>query len=483
MMAVNRKIKSILQKNESSASTFKITIWYVIANVFTKGLAMLSTPIFTRILSQNEYGQFSTFTSWESIIMILVTLNFTSSIARAKYDFEGRMNEYISSILICSNVVTFAAYFIIELNRHFFENLFSMDIMYIRMLFVYLLFEPAFEYLQFKHRIFRKYKFFVAFSISSAIIRTLTSILLVLLLKNKLLGRICGYIIPIIIFNFFLWISIIKNGRTVSRDCIIYACRISVPLIPHALSGIVLGSSDRIMITHFCGSDVTALYSVAYSVSMLAALFWNAMNRAWTPWLFDNINAGNEELIRKNSKIYLGIFTYLIMGVLLITPEIILILGGQKYYSARYVMPPVILGCAFQFVYGMYVNIETYEKKTFIISLGTTSAAILNIVLNWIFIPKYGYMAAAYTTMLSYFALFAFHYLIVKLRIKKYYNTLFDNKFVFLMIAVMLLFWMTSYILYQYNIIRYVLIAVYVLILWAIIWKKYGKTIKNLIKR
>lgn len=481
MITINNKMKNFFQENEN-ASTAKIAVWYVIANIVTKGFAMLSTPIFTRLMSQSEYGQFSTFTSWESIIMILVTLDLTTSISRAKYDFEGRMNEYISSILVCSNIVTFMAYFIVELNHNFFENLFSIDMTYIRMLFVYLLFVPAFEYLQCKHRIYRKYKFFVIFSIGSTVIRTLISIFLVLILNDKLLGRMCGYMIPMIIFNFILWISIITNGKKVSLDCIKYACRISIPLIPHVLSGIVLGSSDRIMITHFCGDDMTALYSVAYSVSLLAALFWTAMNRAWTPWLFDNINAGNEELVQKNSKIYLGIFTYLIMGILLITPEIILILGGKKYYSARYVMPPVILGCAFQFVYGMYVNIETYEKKTFTISIGTTSAAILNIALNWIFIPRYGYMAAAYTTMFSYFMLFAFHFLIVKFKIRKYFNTLFDNKFVFLMIVVMLFFWITSYALYQYNIIRYILIAIYALILFIVIWK-YKDTIKKLMKR
>lgn len=482
MATIKKKLKSILLENETNTSTAKIAVWYVIANIFAKGMAMISTPIFTRLMSESEYGQFSTFTSWEGIITILVTLDLVSSIARAKYDFDGRMNEYISSILLCSNMVTLGAYLVVELNRNFFESLFSMNMIYIRMLFVYLLFVPAFEYLQLKHRIYGKYKFFVVFSIGSAIIRTLVSVLLVLVLNDKLLGRMCGYMIPITIFNFILWLFVIKSGKKLSFDCIKYACRISIPLIPHALSGIVLGSSDRIMITHICGDEVTALYSVAYSVSLLAALFWNAMNRAWTPWLFDNINAGNEELARKNSKIYLGIFTCLILGVLLVTPEIILILGGQKYYSARYVMPPVILGCAFQFVYGMYVNVETYEKKTFTISVGTTSAAILNIVLNWIFIPRYGYMAAAYTTMFSYFMLFVFHYLIVKFKLRKYFDTLFDNKFVFLMIAVMLFFWIASYALYQYNIIRYALIVVYSLVLLTVIWK-YKDTIKKLMKR
>lgn len=471
------KLKNEMLKKETNASTAKIAIWYVIGNFFAKGMAMISTPIFTRLMSKSEYGQFSNFTSWESIITILVTLDFSSSIARAKYDFDERMNEYISSILIFSNFVTLCAYFFVEFNQSFFETLFSMDILYIRMLFVYLLFMPAFSYLQLKHRIYKKYKFFVAFSISSAIIRTAVSVLLVLVLDDKLFGRICGYLIPITLFNIVLWVIVIVEGRKVSWSCIKYACKISVPLIPHGLSGIVLGSSDRIMITYYCGSVVTAVYSVAYSVSLMATLLWTSMNQAWTPWLYDNMNARNEKVILKNSKIYLGTFSILVIGVLLISPEIILVLGGEQYYAARYAMPPIILGCAFQFIYGMYVNIEIFAKRTVTISIGTMAAAALNLILNALFVPKYGYIAAAYTTMIGYFALLVFHYCIVKTRLKEY-SGIYDERFIFLMMFLIIAFSGISLILYQHNITRYLLILMYAIIMIVGVYK-----CKEVIKR
>lgn len=466
---------------EKSTSTAQIAFWYLIGNIFAKGIAMISTPIFTRLMSKDEYGQFSNFTSWENIITILVTLNLMSSIARAKYDFDEKMNEYISSILVFSNIVTLGVYFLVEINQSFFENLFSMNILYIRMLFVYLLFAPAFSYLQIKHRIYRKYKFFVAFSVSSAIIRTAVSVLLVSLLENKLLGRICGYLIPITLFNLVLWIVIVLEGKKVSWTCIKYACGISIPLIPHALSGIVLGSSDRIMITNYCGSEDTALYSLAYTISMFANLLWTSMNQAWAPWLYDNMDIKNEKAIIKNSKLYLGVFVVLILGVLLITPEMILILGGKQYYAARYVMPPVIAGCAFQFIYSMYVNIEIFEKKTFTISIGTMAAAALNLFLNWVFIPRYGYIAAAYTTMAGYFALLLFHYYIVN-KIAKEYSNIYDKKFVLSMILLIIAASGVSLVLYQNNIARYVMILIYAITIFAGMYK-YREQIMRVFKR
>ena len=91
---------TLLKQKNAGASTAKIALWYIISNVFGKGLAVISTPIFTRIMSKTEYGLFSNITSWESVLTVLVTLDLISSIARAKYDFDEKMEEYLSSICL-----------------------------------------------------------------------------------------------------------------------------------------------------------------------------------------------------------------------------------------------------------------------------------------------------------------------------------------------------------------------------------------------
>lgn len=460
--------------HELTVSTARIAFWYVIGNFFAKGVAVLSTPIFTRIMTKSDFGEFSNFTSWEGILVVLATLDLGSSIARAKYDYRDRINEYLSSILIFSNIVTICVYILAEINQRYFEKLFSMDMGYIRMLFLYLLFLPAYSFLQIKHRIYRKYKFFVLFSVGSAIIRTVLSVIFVLQMENKLLGRICGYLIPVTILYFMLWIAILTNGKRLSWDCVKYGCDISIPLVPHALAGIVLGNSDRIMITHYCGSEVTALYSLAYTVSTMTALLWTSMNQAWTPWLYDHMDSKDKRAIQKNSKVYLSIFMGLLTGVYLISPELIWFLGGEQYYSAKYVMPPVILACSFQFIYSMYVNIEIFAKKTFMISLGTLGAALLNLFLNQLLIPRYGYIAAAYTTTVGYFVLLLFHYGIVRVFIKENAD-LYDQKFIVIMILLMVMLSGISLVLYKNDFIRYFLLFAYLVAVEAAICRYQDK--------
>lgn len=252
----------ICEKNENKTkpSMAKITVWYVFSSMFVNALSFLTTPFFTRVLSKAEYGQYSNFISWQIILEVIVTLNVSMSITRAKYEFDREMEKYISSILIFSNIVTVFIYLVVEINHVYFIEFFSMDIFLIRFMFVSLIFNPAFVYLQIKHRIYQKYKFLIAFSIVTAVLRTVTALILVCQWNNKVYARILGDILPLIVFNSVLWVFILNKGKGIYKRHIVFALCISIPLIPHTLAGQFLGHADRIMITKFCGSEYTAIY-------------------------------------------------------------------------------------------------------------------------------------------------------------------------------------------------------------------------------
>ena len=180
------------------------------------------------------------------------------------------------------------------------------------------------------------------------------------------------------------------------------------------------------------------------------------------------MDSKDKKTIRKNSKIYISVFMGLLAGVYLIAPELIWILGGEQYYEAKYVMPPVILACSFQFIYGMYVNIEIFAKQTFTISFGTLGAAMLNLYLNQWLIPRYGYIAAAYTTTVGYFVLLLFHYGIVRVFIKENAD-LYDKKFIVIVILLMVMLSCVSLVLYKYDFFRYLLLFAYIVAVVVVI--------------
>ena len=163
---------------------------------------------------------------------------------------------------------------------------------------------------------------------------------------------------------------------------------------------------------------------------------------------------------------------------MLISPEILLIIGGKSYLEARYVMTPVTMGCVCQFLYTMFVNIEQFKKKTVGMAIASAIAAITNFGLNNLFIPRFGYLAAAYTTLAGYFLLLIMHmFLVYRLNFAKAYS----YKLVLLSVAVGCICMGIITFLYDYTIVRYIVFLIY-LIAVIIVFCKYKSLLIGLWK-
>lgn len=435
------------------SKALKAGIWYTISNFLVKGIGFLSMPFFTRLMTQSEIGSFSNITSWFSILAIVATFEIYSSISIARFDYKGKLDEYISSCLILGSSITLGFYLIVLVFHSFFEQLFLMDFMTLNLVFIYLLVYPAIQMFQLKSQIQYKYKASAAISLINVILSTGVSLLLVLLMNNSLQGRIIGYFIPLIALALIVYIYLLKSGKRITRKYWKYAIRIAFPLIWHLLAGYLLSSSDRIMITKMISPEANALYSVSYTISMVANILWLSMNNAWSPWAYEMMDQKNYSALRKKSKPYTIFFFVIVLLLMLITPELLLIMGGSSYIEAKYVMPPVMVGYVFQFIYSLFVNIEFYHKKQRNIAIGTIIAAVINIGLNLIFIPIFGYIAAAYTTLIGYACLFIIHYLFVK---KLKCDNWYDIKFFLIIIMIALLALVACNFLYIFDIVRYI---------------------------
>lgn len=465
---------------EKTASVAKVGIIYTISNILVRGMAFLTTPIFTRLLSQTEYGEFSNISAWANIISIVVTLQLYVSIVRAKYDYSEEIDKYLSSILILGNLITLICWGVVELQMPFFEKFFDMDKLFIRIIFIYALFSPAMQILTYKNRIYSKYKAVVCFTWITLITATGGSVILVLLLENRLLGRVIGNYFFVSIVDLGLWFYIIFKGRCVSPKYWKYALTFSVPLIPHELAGQLLLSSDRIIIKKICGAEDAALYSLAYTISTIASVLLTSLNQAWQPWLYDRIEENKKDVIYKYSIPYTIVFAAGCCGVMLVGPEIVYIFGGQVYSEAKYVIPPVCFGIMLQFVYTLYANIEFYKKKTGWISAATLISAIVNIGLNFLLIPSFGYVAAAYTTAIGFGVMVVFHYCVV--RFKTDLADIYNLKMLLLIVLVVALVTGISLILYKVTMIRFFVILLYLCMLVCVIIKNKNEIIRLLKK-
>ena len=237
-----------------------------------------------------------------------------------------------------------------------------------------------------------------------------------MMLPEKYMGKIIGTALPIVILGIYFWGNSIKNKNiTLKREFFSYALVFSIPLIIHSLSIYVLGQSDRLMIKYFCGNDFVGIYSLVHQYAILITLVTNSINQAWNPWFHDNYALGNCALIREKVTPLILLGCYIGVGCVGIAPEAIRILGGENYLDGLGAVVPITLGVIIEFVYTQYIIIEMHLKKTKYVSLGTGIAAVINLALNYICIPKFGYIAAAYTTLVSYLVLLIIHHVITRM--------------------------------------------------------------------
>lgn len=464
----------------NSVKALKSGVWYTTANFVTKSIGFLTTPIFTRLLSHSDYGLYSNYTSWLSTFTVFATLNLGASFISARFDYEKDFDGYVSSTLVFSSLVTTLWSIIINLFPDFFSSLTGIKTQYINIMVVYLLFFSAVDMFQTRERYYYEYKISVATSLFIALSTALLSVLLVVSMENKLFGRIIGSAIPTVLIGIILYIILLWRGKKVDTKYWRYALPICIPYIPHMLSLSLLNSMDKMMITKICGAEKNALYSVAYSCGAVITLLITSLNTAFSPWLGEKLNEKNYVDIRIVSKSYILFFVYASCGILLFTPELLLIMGGRGYIEAIYVMPPVAFGCVCQFIYTMYVNVEQFSKKTIGMAFASMAAALSNYILNSIFIPQYGYIAAAYTTLASFIILLFIHMFLVN---HMGMGNVYPAKIIFAALLFMSAYMILIYVLYLNNIVRYWVVIVYVIVSVYIFIKNKNKLIKIIKKK
>lgn len=192
----------------------------------------------------------------------------------------------------------------------------------------------------------------------------------------------------------FYIIQGVKGKTFFNKEYWIFALKINLPLVPHYLSQMVLGQSDRIMIDKITSSSDAAIYGVAYNLASVLTIFINAINSSYIPSLYKMIKG---KRYKDNKSIANSICIFMTIAIcvfMMFGPEIITIFAASEYKKAIWIFPPVAASIFYTYIYTLYVNVEFYFEKTKYVMFVSIFGAAINILLNYIFIPKFGFIAA-----------------------------------------------------------------------------------------
>ena len=413
-------------------------IGYTVGNYFLKGLSFFTIPIFARLLSTEDYGIVNTFSAYESILFVLIGLAIHSSFKNARYKFKDIGEEGVIQGFDYKTYVS-NAYFFICLSglvwllagavfRNEVSEILKIDEICVLLLIVGSAANAIVVAYNTNVSIYYQYKKFLSISFFNAFSNITLSIVLIMSLfsSQKYLGRIYGIVIPIALAAVYILVAQITKYKIHNFIPMLkWGIKYSLPIVPHGISQIILSSFDRVMITRMVSLAATGLYSFAYNIFAVLQVTANSLDTVWSPWFYEKMHGKDYKSIKQYSSAYILFLAVICNLVMLISPELILLLGGEKYQESVNCVIPIIAGGFFAFIYNIPAAVEYYYERTRSIAFATTTAAVLNIVLNYFCIKQWGYVAAAYTTLLTYMFYFIFHYYMA---FKIHGNNLFSNR-------------------------------------------------------
>lgn len=443
----------------------KLAMWLMICTLIQRGISLITVPLYTRLMSLEEYGYVSTYFSWVSIALILSSFKlnagvYNKGLSKFKEDRDG----YCLSMQYTTSVITVFLLLLYVAFHKWVNDFMEMSTGIILFMFVELFFSTSMGFWTVKEQYDFHYKPIVRATMIYALLNLILGLIFVINAETGTKGyaRIFSVVVVQAIVGGFFYMVNMKRGKfRFNLVYSVFAVKFNIPLIPHYFSEYILNQSDRIMIQKLCNYSDVALYSVAYNAGMLLTIITSSINQALTPWIYQSLDEKNFKQI---NKVILSIAIVIMIPIIIfiaVAPEAIYILAGKQYSEAVYVVPPVAGSIVFLFLYTVFANVEfyyDYNKFTMYISL---VGAVFNIILNYFFIKLFGFVAAGYTTFICYFVYCVGHYLFMNYIVKKReQQRIFDSKALIGLFVGLLIMMILMSMTYNQIIVRYGIIVV-----------------------
>jgi len=372
-------------------------------------------PIFTRILSREDYGIISTFSAVISFLGIFVSFSATGAVNRAFFDSKNTdldFNLYLGNALITNTFLgslLFIPFIIIDS-----LNVVNLPKSLFLIIPLILLMKSFMAYKQKLWILQEKPLQNSIFEVSFRSLSLILSLFLVMIIFSDWRGRIIGIILSNLIFcvlsvyrlkkedNF----TLVYNSIFV-KDILKYG----TPLIFHGIGLTMIGTVDKLIINNQLGLEEVGVYGVALAIAGILSVFIMPFDKAIMPKIYTILNQYDGENSIKASKLFIINVVYLFCaGVLVYIATIILgpIIIGERFISAIEYIPALLIGKIFYGLYRFSVRPLFFSKKTYLVSISTLSSGIIGVFIMFLLAKNYGTFGVAWGFAISNVLAFLF---------------------------------------------------------------------------
>jgi len=437
-------------KNHKTTSQ---AIYNLLAQVILNGTNFILLMIFTRFLSTDNYGIVSIYQAYVSFFSVIVGMQTQGSIGTAFVHIEKKDHKnYLASIMLLSVISFVALVLICVLLLPVISNFLQLSPALILLMLAHSFGSCCFGFASIKYT----YSKTAQYSCLMALIVSLSMILLSFsgsFLTNygaeSYIIRILSLSVPYIICGVYVLISVFIQGNPFIeiKRFWQFCLPICLPIIFHGVSNVVLAQTDKIMLQKLLSDNaIVGIYSFIVTFVHILNSIYMALNNTWVPIFYDYLKAGEINLMMHRAKRYNTLFAILTIGFILVAPEFVKFFADSNYWESISLIPIIALSQYMVFLYSFAVNYEFYHRQTKWIAVGTTAAAVCNIIINIMLIPRFGMTGAAFSTLFAYIILVVFHNICAKkIKDSEYpFSKIFFLKNTFMVIAVCIFFTFTK---------------------------------------
>ncbi len=388
------------------------SILIFLANLLIGLSGIILLPILTRNLSIANYGIWVQLNVTISLIPILIVLGLPSYsmvrfLAGEKDKKKVQEGFYSIAYLILAISLVIASIFFV-LAGQISHILFADNSLIVRILSLILIFSSLnilFQYFFITFEQIKRYSILLCFKALASILFVSLFVLLGKGITGAAVGLLCTeFLFSVITFSIILSkIGIIFPKFTELKEYL----HLSIPTIPGTLSYWVVDSSDRYLIGILLGISAVGYYSPGYSLGAIVAMFASPITSILTAALSQCYNEKKKDeikdLLEYSVKYFLIIGIPAVIGLSVLSKSLLMNLSTMDIATNGYLVTSfVAVGFLLLGLNNIIVNIIIMEKKTKIIGVIWIMAAMLNLILNLIFIPILGILGAAIATLIAY---------------------------------------------------------------------------------
>lgn len=397
----------------------KNTVIISVGKICTQAVSFLLLPIYTGILSREEYGMVDLFLTYTSLLLPIFTLQLEQALFRFIIDRRGndadikKVSSAIFTLLVLA-MLAFTAIFIpvslfidSELKYYLFINMLTSTL--------------SLSLLQMARGLGKNFVYAVGSFLSATAVVVL-NIAFILGFNMGAYGMIWSHILASLFsmsYTFFAiraykYIRLTKFSKSEFKTYLGY----SLPLVPNQLSWWILSASDRSVILWMMGVAFNGIYSIAGKFSSLYATMFNIFNLSWTELISLHFKDENRQKVfseLQDTVVKLLISIYLLMVAVM--PFVFPIMIDKKYDDAYYQIPILMLGMYFSAMIGVMSAYYIADKKTVVIARTTMICAAINLGLDIALMPMIGLYAASCASAVAYIIMYIVRYIDIN---KKY---------------------------------------------------------------